>query len=475
MTVRTQLSNRAQTIEFMQHTVHAHPKQTNAPCRTPVAAGLPLIGNLLAVSIDPLKFVVDNARAHPYVSFIKVMGGGLYHIADAELIEQVLVTHSTRFIKDKSLKVQGRRVFGDGLLSSDGEFWLRQRRLAQPAFHRQRIATYADIMTASTQSALAAWKSGETRDVHTDMMHLTLDVVAQTLFGANDAVALSEIGACLDAIMERFNSRGLSALLENLTGRVIDKRLAARYAWATERLDQIVDAVIAERRRDGRDHGDLLSMFIEARDDDGTGMSDQQLRDECKTMFLAGHETTALSLSWTFWLLAQIPAAKQMLHDELTRVLGGRAPVMSDLSALTYTEQVIKESMRLMPPAWAIQREALEDVEIGGYRIPKGSDVLLSQYATQRDARYFEAPERFLPERWTPEFAKALPKFAYFPFGGGPRLCIGLQFAMMEAVLMLATIYQRFDLELVPGQRVEPQPSITMRPRYGLKMRIRAP
>jgi cytochrome P450 len=304
------------------------------------------------------------------------------------------------------------------------------------------------------------------------MMHLTLDVVARTLFSATAPDALAEIGACLDAIMDRFNSRGLSALLENLTGRVVDKRLAARYAWATERLDQIVDAIIAERRRDGRDYGDLLSMFIDARDEDGTGMSNQQLRDECKTMFLAGHETTALSLSWTFWLLSRHPEAKRALRGELARVLNGRAPTMADLPALTYTEQVVKESMRLMPPAWAIQREAIEDVELGGYLIPKGQDVLMSQYATHRDARYFAHPEHFQPERWTPEFARSLPKFAYFPFGGGTRLCIGMQFAMMEAVLMLATIYQCFDLELVSGQRIEPQPSITMRPKYGLKMRV---
>lgn len=453
-------------------TVHSANAPRTSERAAPVATGLPLIGNLLAVSSDPLKFVVDNARAHPAMSFVKVMGGGIYHVADAELIEAVLVTHNTRFIKDKQLKISGRRVFGDGLLSSDGDFWLRQRRLAQPAFHRQRIAAYADSTVASTQAALRTWQPGDVRDSHADMMHLTLDVVARTLFSATAPDALAEIGMCLDAIMDRFNSRGLSALLENLTGRVFDKRLAARYAWATERLDQIVDAIIAERRRDGRDYGDLLSMFIDARDEDGTGMSNQQLRDECKTMFLAGHETTALSLSWTFWLLSRHPEAKRALRDELARVLNGRAPTMADLPALTYTEQVVKESMRLMPPAWAIQREAIEDVELGGYLIPKGQDVLISQYATHRDARYFAHPERFQPERWTPEFARSLPKFAYFPFGGGPRLCIGMQFAMMEAVLMLATIYQRFDLELVSGQRIEPQPSITMRPKYGLKMRV---
>lgn len=435
---------------------------------------MPLIGNLLAVSGDPLKFVVDNAHAYPGISFVKVMGGSFYQIADPALIEEVLVTHNARFIKDKSLKVQSRRVFGDGLLSSDGDFWLRQRRLAQPAFHRQRIAAYADIMTVSTGAALATWTLGQTRDVHADMMHLTLDVVARTLFSASDPAALAEIGACLDAIMDRFNSRGLAALLETITGRVIDKTLAARYAQATDKLDQIVDAVIAERRRDGRDRGDLLSMFMDARDEDGSGMSDQQLRDECKTMFLAGHETTALSLSWTFWLLAQNPDAQRTLQDELARVLNGRTPTMADLPQLAYAEQVIKESMRLMPPAWAIQREATEDVVVGGFLIPKGSDVVISQYATHRDARFFPDPVRFQPERWTADFAKSLPKYAYFPFGGGARLCIGNQFAMMEAVLMLAMVYQRFELELAQNQRIEPQPSITMRPKHGLKMRVHA-
>jgi cytochrome P450 len=220
-------------------------------------------------------------------------------------------------------------------------------------------------------------------------------------------------------------------------------------------------------------------MFLEARDDDGEGMTDAQLRDECKTMFLAGHETTALTLSWTWWLLSLNPDAKVKLRDELERVLDGRAPTLADLPQLTYTEQVIKESMRLMPPAWSIQREAREDVEIVGpsgarYLIPQGRDVMMSQYAMHRDPRWFADPERFIPERWTPEFVKGLPKYAYFPFGGGPRLCIGQQFAMMEAMLMVATIAQRFDLALAPNQRIEPQPSITMRPKYGLTMMLKA-
>jgi cytochrome P450 len=452
----------------------------------PTDAGLPLIGALIPISTDPLGYLTRNTRRYPELVAIRLMGATLYQATHPDVIEQVLVTHSGKFIKDKGLKVYAKPVFGNGLLSSDGDFWLRQRRMAQPAFHRQRIQAYAETMTAFTERALAQWADGQVRDVHADMMHLTLEVVAKTLFSAEADAQVAEIGTCLDVIMERFTSQGLVAMIEQATGRVIDRKLHARYEMAVRRLDAIVDGVIAERRNPtpspsplaGRGD-DLLAMFLEARDDDGEGMTDAQLRDECKTMFLAGHETTALTLSWTWWLLSLNPDPKIKLREELRRVLNGRAPTLADLPQLTYTEQVIKESMRLMPPAWSIQREAIEDVQIVGpsgarYLIPQGRDVMMSQYATHRDPRWFADPERFMPERWTPEFVKGLPKYAYFPFGGGPRLCIGQQFAMMEAMLMVAMIAQRFDLALAPNQRIEPQPSITMRPKYGLKMTVRA-
>ena len=450
----------------------------------PVNAGLPLIGTLIPMSKDPLGFVVDSARRYPELVNIKIMGGGLIQVTHPDVIEQVLVTHSHKFIKDKGLRVFAKPVFGNGLLTSDGDFWLRQRRMAQPAFHRQRINAYAETMTEYTQRAITPWKDGQTRDVHADMMHLTLEVVSKTLFNSDADEHVAEIGACLGTIMERFSSQGLVAMLEQMTGKVINRDLHRRYDAAVTRLDEIVDGVIAARKSPhpnplpGSEGEDLLSMFLEARDDDGNGMTDQQLRDECKTMFLAGHETTALSLSWTWWLLSLNPHVKTKLREELQRVLNGRVPTMADLQQLTFTEQVIKESMRLMPPAWGIQREAIEDVEVVGpsgtrYCIAKGSGVLMSQYATHRDPRWFPDPDEFKPERWTPEFVKGLPKYAYFPFGGGPRLCIGQQFAFMEAMLMLATIAQRFDLTLAPNQRIVPQPSITMRPKYGMKMIVK--
>jgi cytochrome P450 len=451
------------------------------PERTPIPVknGLPWVGNLFAFSADPLKFMLQTAREYPDVAGVNILGGTFYQVNHPTLIEQVLVTQNQHFIKDKGLKVYARPVFGDGLLSNDGDFWLRQRRMAQPAFHRQRIAAYADYMTAYTADTLAGWRDGEERDLYNDMMHLTLRIVAKTLFDVENMSDVDEIGTALDAIMWRFDNQSFWPIFEQVTGWIPPTPAVKRYERAVKRLDDIVDNVIAQRRSSSEDKGDLLGMLLAARDEDGTGMSDAQLRDECKTMFLAGHETTALTLSWTWWLLWQTPDAAAKLRAELDTVLQGRVPTLADVPQLTYTDRVIRESMRLMPPAWTVVREATADVDLVDdagvrYRLTKGRDVMLSQYAVHRDERWYPDPERFDPDRWTPEFTKSLPKFAYFPFGGGPRLCIGQQFALMEAILVLAMIAQRYELDLVPGQRIEPQPSITMRPKYGMKMRVRA-
>jgi cytochrome P450 len=445
----------------------------------PVKPGLPLLGDLFSFTSDPLGFLQRTPTSYPDLVAIKMLGSLFYQVNHPDLIEQVLVTQNQHFIKDKGLKVAGRPVFGDGLLSSDGDFWLRQRRMAQPAFHRQRIAAYADYMTAYAAETLAGWRDGEERDLYHDMMHLTLRIVAKTLFDVEANAEVDEIGDCLDAIMWRFDNQSVRAMLEQATGWSVPTPGLKRYHRSVQRLDEIVDNVIAQRRRSHEDKGDLLGMLLAARDDDGNGMSDAQLRDECKTMFLAGHETTALTLSWTWWLLWQNPDAAAKLRAELDTVLQGRVPTLADVPQLPYTDRVIRESMRLMPPAWTIVREAIADVELVNesgvrYPLPKGHDVVISQYAVHRDGRWYPNPDRFDPDRWTPEFTKSLPKYAYFPFGGGPRLCIGQQFAMMEAILILAMIAQRYELELVPGQRIEPQPSITMRPKYGMKMRVRA-
>ena len=434
-----------------------------------VENGLPIVGEMLSFARDPLAHMVRMRQSADLVQS-RAFSDVFYHVNHPDLIEAVLVTHNSHFRKDKSLREGGRPIFGNGLLTSDGDFWLRQRRLASPAFHRQRIAAYGDVIVNYTDRMVKSWQDGETRDLHEDMMHLTLEVVAKCLFNTEATEQALVIGRALDHIMRKWNNQGFGQVIEGVIGRPLPTQAHRDYLAAIQQLDQIIYGIINERRKTHDDRGDLMSMFLEAQDEDGKQMSDQQLRDECMTMFIAGHETTALALSWTWHELSKQPAVVAKLQDELQRVLNGRLPSLSDLPHLSTTTFIINETMRLRPPAWAISREALSDVEIGGHVIPKGSEVIMSQYAMHRDPRYFADPDLFKPERWENDFAKTLPKYAYFPFGGGPRQCIGQQFAMMEATLMLATMAQKFSFELVPNQRIEPQPSITMRPKYGLKM-----
>ena len=381
----------------------------------------------------------------------------------------MLVTRQHNFIKAIDYRAM-RRIFGDGLLTSEGEDWRRQRRLAQPAFHRERIAAYSRLMVAATERMLERWQDGQALDVHEEMMRLTLEIVAKALFDADVEGSARDVGQALNVAMKQFLSRVSTAFL---IPESIPTPGNLRFAKAMRRLDAIVYGIIRQRRasRDsGRYSGDLLSMLLEARDDDGRQMTDRQLRDEAMTLFLAGHETTANALAWTWYLLAEHPEVENKLAAELDRVLGGRAPALEDLPRLTYCEKVIKESLRLYPPAWGIGREALDDFEIGGFRLPRGAQVFMVQWLVHRDARWFDQPERFDPDRWTEEFERRLPRFAYFPFGGGPRTCIGASFATMEANLILAAVARRFRLTLAPGHPVEIFPSITLRPKYGIRM-----
>jgi cytochrome P450 len=316
---------------------------------------------------------------------------------------------------------------------------------------------------------LAEWRAGDLRDAHTDMMALTLRVAAKTLFNAEVDKDVAEIGEAFNTIVEEIVSRSRRPIR---IPDVIPIPGNIRYLRGLRRIDRLVNAIIKERQRTGGDHGDLLSMLMMARDDDGQPMSDRQLRDEVITLLIAGHETTALALSWTWYLLSQHPEVDAKLAAELREVLGGRAPAVSDLPRLKYTEQVITESMRLYPPAWGIGREAIADCEIGGYAIPAGTTVIISAWISHRNPKYFPEPLVFRPERWEGDFAAKLPRFAYIPFGGGPRICIGNRFAMMEAVLILATVAQRFRLEWQSDHPVEPLPSITLRPKGGVWVKV---
>jgi cytochrome P450 len=428
-----------------------------------------LIGNIPLASRDPLSLFLRWAREFGDLFYYRAAWLHVYFLNHPDLIDFVLVRNSQAFQKDRVLR-QSRWFFGEGLLTSEGDFWLRQRRLSQPAFHRERVASYARIMTDYAAKLVAGWQSGEIRNVHQEMMQLTLGIVVRALFNV-EAEQTARISAAVNALMH--NATGIRMLLPPV-GRYLPLPTMIAVRRAVQHLDDTVYRIIEQRRNDNRDSGELLSILMQARDDDGRRMTDKQLRDEVLTFLLAGHETTAIALSWTWHLLAQHPEIEQKLHSELDRVLVGRPPEFSDLSALAYTEAIIKESMRLYPPAWSLARTVVCDIELRGYNIPAGSNVVMSQWIMHRDARYFAHPEKFDPERWLDEATRKLPRFAYFPFGGGPRQCIGAGFAQMEATLLLASIAQRFRLHAVPDHPIIPVPSFTLRPKYGLPMSIEA-
>ena len=417
-----------------------------------------------------MGFLTESARNFGDVVRLRFLHVPVWILNNPEHIEQVF--NSRNFIKPRSLRLPlQRRIFGNGLLSSDGEVWLRERRLTQPAFHRDRLARYAEVMIASTEEMLAGWKAEESRDVYDDMRGLALEIAARCLFNADmsrDGAIVREVS---NTVTDVFAFQGGPRwLLDNLLPT--PKNL--RFRKAIKQLDRIIYDLIS-RHREGKGSDDLISMLLSAEDEDGTRMSRQQLRDELATLFFASHEAAALVLTWTSYLLARYPDKQDTLVAELRSSLQDRkAPKVADLSALAYTRMVIKEAMRLYPPNRSVGREALNDCEIGDYHVPAGTQLLMSQWVVHRDSRYFDSPEEFLPERWTPEFMRQLPKYAYFPFGGGPRVCIGQDFAMMEAMLVVATMLQRFKLVLVEGQVVKPQPVVLLRPKNGIRVRIEA-
>ncbi|HKQ53062.1 MAG TPA: cytochrome P450 [Pyrinomonadaceae bacterium] len=436
--------------------------------RPPGPKGRLLGGNFAAFRRDALSYLQSAVAEHGDVVYLRFGPQEVFFLAHPEHVKDVLVTRHQSFMKGRALQ-RAKRLLGEGLLTSEGEFHRRQRRLAQPAFHRGRINSYGAVMTEYAARAASRWRDGEQLDVSQEMMRLTLAIVARTLFDADVGSEADEIGAALTSVMELFDFLLLpfSELLERLP-----LPHARRFQRAKKRLDATIYRIIEERRRSGVDRGDLLSMLLSARDEEGDGgqMTNAQVRDEVMTIFLAGHETTANALTWTWYLLSEHPEVETKLHEELDHVLAGREPTVEDVPRLRYTEMVVSESMRLYPPAWAIGRLALRDFEIAGYAIPPKALVLLSPYVTQRDERFFPAPARFDPERWTPAAREARPQFSYFPFGGGPRRCIGEGFAWMEAILLVASLARNWRMRLVPGHAVAPRAVITLRQKHGMLM-----
>jgi cytochrome P450 len=423
---------------------------------------------MLALRRDAIGLLTRLARQYGDVVTYKNGPERVTFLNHPDYIRDVLVTHQRNFTKSRALQ-WAKFILGEGLLTSEGEIHVRQRRLAQPAFQRQRIPTYGIVMAAYAQRLQECWQNGETRDIDQEMSRLTLAITNKTLFDADVEKDARDIGAALTTILQLFPRFILP--FSNLIGKLPlpSNRQAAQ---ARKLLDTVIYHIIQERRASGSDKGDLLSMLLAARDDegDGDGMSDQQLRDEVMTIFLAGHETTAMLLTWTWYLLSQHPAVEAQLHTELDTVLAGHLPTVEEMPRLPYTRMVLAEAMRLYPPAWIIGRRALEAYAVGGYVIPAASIVVLSPYITQHDARFFPDPEVFDPQRWTPEAAATRPQFAYFPFGGGARQCIGEGFAWMEGILALATIAQQWRMRLAPGHPVALKPLLTLRPKYGMRM-----
>jgi cytochrome P450 len=418
---------------------------------------------------NPILLFEHLTKTYGKMAHYRVGPSDIVLVNEPEFIREILIVQAQSFIKERTQK-RMKILLGEGLITSDGESHKRQRRIAAPAFHRQRIQAYGSIMVQRAAAMRAAWREGAEIDVSTEMMRLSLEVVARTLFAQEVTGDILSINHEVDAIMKLYNFLIALPRAEDYLHLPIPGLM--RFRRARKRLDEVVYRMIAEHRATGVDRGDLLSMLLRARDEeqDNSEMSDEQIRDEVLTIFLAGYETVANALSWTWMLLGQNPEAEGKLHEELDRVLGGRVPALDDLPELKYTEMVLAESMRLYPPAWAMGRQATRDVALGPYLLPVGTYFFFSQYIIQRSAEHYPDPLRFDPGRFTPERKAARSKFVYFPFGAGSRQCIGESFAWMEATLVLATLAQRWRLRLIPGQKLEVQPKITLRPKYGIRM-----
>jgi len=389
-------------------------------------------------------------------------------------VKRVLQDNADNYGRETNTIFVLRETLGEGLLTIAGERWRRSRRLAQPAFHKQRLASFAGTMADAAAACMERWSQraarGEAFDVAPEMARLTLQILGRCIFERDLTDEADSIARAVDIVLHH-TVRSVQSLLP-IPARV-PTPANLRFRAALGELDRVVLGLIDERRAAGDDRGDLLSMLLAARDEEtGEGLGDRQLRDEILTLLLAGHETTAMALSWTIYLLSLHPAARRAVEAEAREVLGDRRPGVDDLPRLRFARMVLEESMRLYPPAWIIGRRAVAEYPIGGFVAPARSLFLMSPYVLQRDARYYTNPERFDPDRWTPEFRAALPKFAYFPFGGGPRQCIGESFAWMELVLVMTTIAQRWRLRLVPGHPVVPQPLVTLRTKHGMRMTV---
>ena len=422
-------------------------------------------------SRDQLGFLDSLGEKQGDVARFEMMGTRFWLLRHPRDVEALLVEHARSVGRDDYVQAL-QRALGQGLLTSDGELWRRQRRLMAQAFTPKRIATYAEAMVRVAGASLERWRDGASLNLHREMGRIAAEVVSEVLFGTSvSADEVTMVGDALEVLNEFF-SHSPEAVFR--LPKWLPTPRNHRMNTAVEAIDRLVFRIVRERRS-STSRDDLLGTLLAAQDDDGTRMTDAQLRDEVVTLFLAGHETTALALTHAFYFLSRHPDVERRLHAELAEVLAGRAPTSNDVRSLPFTECVLKEAMRLFPPAWTMGRAVTSPIELGRHRFEKGDQVLVSQWVLHRDARWFPEPERFDPERFNSERVKALPRYAYLPFGAGPRVCIGNHFAMMEAMLLLATIAQGWRIEVASDEQLEFAPSVTLRPKgTGLRATLRA-
>jgi cytochrome P450 len=435
----------------------------------PGPKGLPILGLALDVRNDALGTLLRLAREYGDIVSMPVMRVSRVLLNRPEYIQQLLVLDHAKLHKSTLTKLVVGPLLGQGLLISEGDFWRRQRRLAQPAFHRSRTNEYSPVMVACALEQTRNWRSGETRNIAEEMMKLTLEVAVRTLFGTSLAGDSGSIGKAMTFLMRHHLRRVRTPWRVPESWPTPANRRARR---EVEYMDSLIYRIISDRKKDTEPRNDLLSLLMAAMHEDGSQMTEHQVRDESMTLFVAGHETTALSLAWTWYLLGENPAAELRLHDELRAVLAGRPAEVSDIERLPYLNAVILESLRLYPPAYMMARMNVETLNLGGYEIPPRTTLLASQWVMHRDPRFFPQPERFMPERWLDGLEQRLPPGAYFPFGDGPRRCIGQGFAQLETALVIAAIAQKFRFRLKKGFPVIPEPLVTLRPKYGIQMTL---
>lgn len=435
----------------------------------PGPKGIPVLGSSLDYFKDILKFLLYLKNEFGDIAYFRLGNRSMYMVSEPELVKDVLVTHNRNFRKSRALQ-RSKLVVGEGLLTSEADLHLKQRRMMQPVFHNNKISAYSDSICEYTMKISADWKNGDVIDIHKSVMKITLGVVVKTLFSADIDSESSEIGEALTVIMKQF-PRLLFPFSEYFDNLPIPGNFKRK--MAIDKLDKIIYKMIESRRNDKNKYDDLLALLIDATDEqENTQMDDTQLRDEAMTLFIAGQESTANAITWTLYLISTSPEVLQKIHQEIEEVIGDGMPTWEDYQKMRYLISVFTESLRLYPPAWAVVRRAISDYKLDKYIVPAGADILMSQYVIHRDKRFYADPNAFKPERWSEEFRKNLPQYAFFPFGGGPRRCIGEGFAWMEGVLILATLLKNWNLNTYNVSDVIPDPLVTLRPKNGLMMKL---